>query len=763
MRLKYIFIIYIFCSMIISGSDKNKTTPAIIKGKILEAGTGEPLPGTNIIIKNSNIGASADENGTFSFLSSVIGEQTLIISMVGYKPEKKKIDITPGDTLDLYVEMQKGLLETGTIVVTGTSTQSLYEESTVKTEVITKALIEKTKASNLAEALSFQTGVRVENNCQNCNFTQVRIMGFEGKYSQILIDGEPSVSSLAGVYALEHFPDEMIDQIEVVKGGGSALYGAGAIAGTINIRTKRPAYNSNKITYRAESISGTLDHKLGAVAEMVNESSTTGAFIYGSSRHRNPYDHNEDGFSELGMLNNESLGFNFFHQPVERGELKVNVHRIYEDRRGGNDFDLPKHEADITESVTHTRYGGILNWEHLISSDFNYGAHYAFSYLERDSYYGGLADDTDEARLEALNYYGFTKNMSQSAGSHINYYMDNHQLTAGIEFHTDYLEDHSVANDAYKIDDTHSELGFYLQDEASFLEDHLTVVAGARIDKSSELDNPVINPRVNVKYEAAESVNIRASFSTGFRAPVVFDEDLHIEALGGAQRVVRNSDNLKEESSVSFTLGAEYQSFINDDMALLLGATIFRTDLYDAFTIVKTGSEGNLELWERINTDGAFVQGVEFDLGFRPSNFIEFRSGWTFKMNEYNSEQEIFDGQFSKNFVRTPDVFGYFRTGADASKSLSIFGALKYTGKMTVPDEAKEIIVETEQTFWEIDLGIDWQPALLQNIGGKLSFGVKNLTNAYQEDLQTGVDRDPAYLYGPQLPRRIYASFSTSF
>ena len=105
-------------------------------------------------------------------------------------------------------------------------------------------LFESTNATNLAQGLIFQPGVRVENNCQNCGFNQVRINGLDGRYSQILIDSRPIMSALAGVYGLEQIPTNMIERVEVVRGGGSALFGSSAIAGVINIITKEPQRNS---------------------------------------------------------------------------------------------------------------------------------------------------------------------------------------------------------------------------------------------------------------------------------------------------------------------------------------------------------------------------------------------------------------------------------------------------------------------------------------------------------------------------------------
>ena len=79
--------------------------------------------------------------------------------------------------------------------------------------------------------MNFQSGLRVENNCGNCGTTQLRINGLEGQYSQVLLDSRPIFSSLASVYGLEQLPVAMIERVEVIRGGGSALFGANAIGG----------------------------------------------------------------------------------------------------------------------------------------------------------------------------------------------------------------------------------------------------------------------------------------------------------------------------------------------------------------------------------------------------------------------------------------------------------------------------------------------------------------------------------------------------
>ena len=122
-------------------------------------------------------------------------------------------------------------------------------ESATIVNVVTPVLFENTISNKVSEVLNFQTGLRVENTCQNCAFPQLRINGLEGQYTQILLDSRPVLSSLASVYGLEQLPIEMIERIEVIRGGGSALFGSTAIAGVVNIITKEPTRNTFSLTH----------------------------------------------------------------------------------------------------------------------------------------------------------------------------------------------------------------------------------------------------------------------------------------------------------------------------------------------------------------------------------------------------------------------------------------------------------------------------------------------------------------------------------
>lgn len=160
----------------------------------------------------------------------------------------------------------------------------------------------------MSETLNYQPGVRVENNCQNCGFTQVRLNGMEGAYSQVLINSRAVFSALNSVYGLDQIPTSMIDRIEVVRSGGSALFGANAIAGTINIITKDPVENDWQVKSTNSIIDGqSWDNSIDFNTSYVDNDLRAGATFYGMHRNREAYDANNDGFSEMTKLKTSPL------------------------------------------------------------------------------------------------------------------------------------------------------------------------------------------------------------------------------------------------------------------------------------------------------------------------------------------------------------------------------------------------------------------------------------------------------------------------
>lgn len=778
------FLIYILTFFLLPILLYSGETPALsfaASGSI--AGTvvneeGEALPGSTVMLDHRSIGAYSNAKGEFFIKYAPVGEFTLKASMVGFHPDSREVAVQTGDTVFINFTLKQAAFNTGTVVVTATSTPHTLEDSPIHTEVISSKTIERKHANSLAEALDGHTGVLVENNCSNCNFSQVRINGLDGKYSEILIDGDPVFSTLAGVYGLEQIPEDMISNIEIVKGSGSSLYGGGAVAGVINVITRKPVANRMKVKYLANTFTGknddnrsenfdgdqTMEHNVSAIAEFISQDGSAGGYVFGSARTRNPYDRNGDGYSELGIIKSESFGVNSYFDINPGQELTINFHHIHENRRGGNDYDIPFHEADICEAAETWRWGGKVAFNHRVNEIINYKAYYSAGLTDRHTYYGGTGgDNSDEGKLAALNAYGKTHNPLHLFGvrSHVEY--GKQIITFGADYKLESIEDGSVRNIENKLSHDYKNFGIYIQDNLHFLKDEsLELVVGARADKHSELVNFVFSPRLSVKYALDYGFNLRASYSSGFKAPQIFDEDLHIESMEGKQRRIRNADNLKEEKSNSFTVGAEYNDFIGD-MPFFFNTTGFYTQLTNAFDTEFDFEDDRFFQYLRVNAGDATVTGFEFNTGLRPVNCLEIRLGLNYKKAEYGEANPDFgDQEGAKVFKRTPDLSANISIDYDISNDFVLLFMGKYLGSAYLPheslmDEVTEIIplVKTD-SYFVLDIGAQYEFSVRQWTLMKLSFGVKNILDSYQQDLDWGVDRDPAYLYGPSLPRTFY-------
>jgi len=671
------------------------------------------------------------------------GSLMLIAVAVGLAPASASLAQTAAsDTLEA-TRMQE-------TVITGTRSEKLLAETPVRTQLVLRDDIEAIQASSFADACEFTPGLRVLNNCQNCNFTTLSILGLEGKYSQVLYDGQPIFSGLSLVYGLEQIPSRMIDRIEVVKGGGSSLYGPGAVGGVVNIIPHDPLASAAETGVRVEDMDGVPNYSVSFNADVVSEDGLTAGTIFGQGDEVGAYDRDGDGFTEIGRRKSSAIGLRVLREVGDDGRITVDYSRIYEDRRGGDNLDLPPFMSDIAEWIRTWRNSVNATWRQSWSRGFQSQVSLAYASTDRDTYYGGGGD------TEA---YGLTENPLAIADAQFSHYLGSHALTWGLQYSNDQITDEQPAYDRL-TDETYENSGVYLQDDWQISEP-LVIVPGVRIDKHSALDDAIISPRVALRWEPAKDVAVRGSYSTGFLAPQVFDEDLHIAQAGGSAQVIRNSDGLKEESSQSVMLGVEVTPPLGSGNGRL-EVNGFRTDLSDAFSLTYDLDDPGTPETEiyRINAGGAEVQGVEASVGWVNPRF-EFQLGWVFQSAEYDDPQD-FD---ETRFFRTPESYGVFQGRYTNPNLFDAFVGIRFMGEELVPHYAGYIgedRLETAPTFNVIDVSLTKRIAISDDTVS-LTLGGKNITDEYQDDLDQGPDRDTGYLYGPRFPRTWYATVGYDF
>ena len=356
-------------------NDKEVTSPtdANIFGHVVDKATGEHLPGITIILKGTTIGSVTDDSGHYMLKNLPEGEFTIEVSFVGFKTVTKKVTTGKGKTQELNFELEEDLISLEGVVVSANRNETKRRLAPTLVKVLSPTVFEKTNSTTLAQGLVFQPGVRVENDCQNCGYSQVRINGMEGKYTQILIDSRPIFSALAGVYGLEQIPANMIERVEVIRGGGSALFGSSAIAGTINIITKEPIRNSGSFGHTISNLdgSGAYDNNTTLNLSWVSSDNKMGAYIYGQNRYRSAWDSNGDGFSELPKLKNQTIGFNALLEAKAQGRTGENRLFFCEHQpvltigKSGKDTNLLIPEEQLVQrgiSFYHINRGGDITY-----------------------------------------------------------------------------------------------------------------------------------------------------------------------------------------------------------------------------------------------------------------------------------------------------------------------------------------------------------------------------------------------------------------
>lgn len=768
---KILALLLLLCGTIVSPT-ASATTPVIpqprptdahIFGHVVDKATKEHLPYVSVVIEGTTIGVTTDATGHYLIKNMTPGTYTIEVSAVGYIPTTKSVKVVAGQTTEIKFELTEDAVTLDQIVVSSNRSETLKREAPSLVSVVDAEVFDRVSATSLAGGLAFQPGVRVENTCQNCGFPQVRINGLDGRYSQILVDSHPLFSSLTGVYGLEQIPANMIERVEVLRGGGSALYGSSAIGGTINIITKEPKQSMAEMSHTTTSIGmgGAMENATSLNASLVSDSGKAAVSVFAQSRTSGGYDVDGDGFTELLEANAEALGMRSMFRLSNYSRITAQYHRIKDYRRGGDNLDLPQHEAEVCEQADHTIDGGSITYDWSDPTHTNrlnlYGS---FQNTARKSYYGAGKDP---------DAYGRTHDLTAAAGVQWVHEFDHllfmpSVLTLGSEVSHNDLHDTSIG---YNIDTKQvaNIYGAYFQNE--WRNSQWSILVGGRLDKHNLVSAPIFSPRANLRYNPTEEVSLRLSYAEGYRAPQAYDEDLHIAIVGGERTRIQLANDLREERSRSLSASAEvYHTF--GSVATNIIVEGFYTRLEDVFALREIGhDDAGVAVQERYNGSGATVSGVNIEGRAMFGRKVELQAGFTLQRSLYaEAEQWSETAAPSLNMFRTPDAYGYFTLMWKPMAKLNIDLSGNYTGPMWVQHYAgyiaEDVAVRT-QSFFDASLRVGYTTLVYDDTFIELFGGVKNIFNSFQSDFDQGADRDSGYVYGPLMPRSAYLGVEIRF
>ena len=731
------------------------TTDAHICGHVIDKSTGEHLPYIVVFLRGTTIGVTTENTGHYMIRNVPEGTFVVEVSAVGYKTQTREINVKKGRTYEVNFILEEDHVQIDGVIVSATRSETTRRMSPTLVNVVGMDIYNKANSTTVAQGLVFQPGVRVENNCQNCGFQQVRINGLDGQYTQILIDSRPIFSALAGVYGIEQLPANMVDRVEVMRGGGSALFGSSAIAGTINIITKEPVRNSASVSHVTTAIDGisAFHNTTDINASIVSEDNKLGLAVFAQNTQKDAWDANGDGFTELSVIDGQTLGMRGYVKTGLYSKLTAEYHHLQEFRRGGDNLNLPPHEAMIAEQTKHGINTGGLKFDWFSKNQkHRMNVFASLQHINRESYYGAGKDP---------NAYGETVDLTWVGGAQYVYKAERclfmpSDLTVGIEYNEDYLNDNMwgydrVTNQTVRI------ASAYAQNE--WKNARWGILIGGRLDKHNLLDGVIFSPRANLRYNPTKDINLRASYSYGFRAPQAFDEDLHIDNVGGTVSMIRLADDLTVEKSQSFSLSADIYHSWGDWQGNLLVEGFF-TDLGDVFALKEIGFENGILIKERYNESGARVFGGNLEGKVAWRNVFQMQLGLTAQNSRYKEARAWADDvEATRKMFRTPDFHGYCTASYNPLKQMTLSLTGTYTGSMLIEHHAGMIdrneTVETP-AFWDLGFKAVYDFKVYNSFTLQLNGGVQNILNSFQDDFDSGADRDSGYMYGPTLPRTFF-------
>lgn len=442
---------------------------------------------------------------------------------------------------------ERGIDSLSEVVVSASLRPVLRSKSALVVDTYTPAFLKKNPSPSLFEALQGINGVRPQVNCNVCGTGDIRINGLDGPYTMVTIDGMPMMSVLSTVYGLFGIPNQLIERIEVVKGPASSLYGSEAVAGLINIITKKPgnaptlAIDAMTTSWQEHLVDLGLRWQAGAKA-----SALTGIHGYHAQQ---KMDRDADGFTDIPLQSRFSVFQKFQWQRKQNRIFQVAGRYFFEDRWGGETRWTKNWRGSdqiYGESILTRRVEALGNYQLPLPENIQFS--FSFNHHEQDSYYGQTHYKANQqVGLGQLVWYLPLK--------------ENHALLGWSNRFTRY-DDNTPATVHPGTGATQPERtwlpGLFAQYDGH-ISTHQEWVLGMRWDYHP-VHGSVWTPRLAWRWSPHPQHNIRVNAGTGFRVVQLFTED-HA-ALTGAREVVV-LEELKPERSANLQVQYAFQQSFN--------------------------------------------------------------------------------------------------------------------------------------------------------------------------------------------------------
>lgn len=557
-----------------------------------DATTHEPLVGATVVIQGMAIGASADADGSLALENIPVGTHVLVFSHVGYERLRRTFTFplkTSEPVVILLTPKEKELEEI--IISTTRSSRTIADEPTRMEVVTSEELDEKSnmKPGDIRMLLNESTGIHMQQTSATTANAGIRIQGLDGRYTQILKDGFPLYSGFAGGLSIMQIPPLDLQQVEVIKGSASTLYGGGAIAGLINLISKAPSDEPELSLLLNGTSAGGLD--LSGFYSRQYEG--VGFTFFGARNSNAPYDPAEIDLTAIPKFERYTVNPRLFLDLSEQSRLMVGLNGSFEDRLGG-DIHYIRNGGDSVHSYFENNKSSRLSSQ--FSFDHRFDEHLRF-FLKNSIGFFDRTLETPAYRFEGDQLSTFSEATVVIGDEDL-------EWIAGVNVITERFKEVRYAS-AQLRDYSQTIVGGFVQNTWK-AGDVVSFESGLRVDHADDYGTFVL-PRLSTLVRLAPNLTTRIGGGLGYKLPTIFTEDAEVVQF----RNILPLDGASTERSSGGNIDLNYREVLLDEITFSVNQLFFYTRLNKPL-VPEPSTGGNLTF---MNADGHIdTRGLETNI-----------------------------------------------------------------------------------------------------------------------------------------------------
>lgn len=532
--------------------------------------TQEVLPGATALVVGTSIGASADEQGRLILKTVPEGKQTIKISFVGYEDQIIELTFSLATAEAIIVLLEPVHEELEEVMVTSTRSSRTIADIPTRVEFIAGEELEEKgnmKPGDIRLLLSESTGIQTQQTSATSANASIRIQGLDGRYTQILKDGFPLYAGFSGGLGLLQTPPLDLKQVEVIKGSSSTLYGGGAIAGLVNLISKRPT-DERELRFWINGTSALGIDVNGFYGEKFGKAGLT---LFVARNSNEAYDPADIDLSAIPQFDRYTINPKLFLDLNERNNFEVGFSLITEDRIGGD-----MHYIDGKGDATHSYY------EKNNSDRFSTQLSFTHSF-------------SDDKKLQVKNSYSFFNRIIGTPGykfdgvqnstfTEINY-SSNHEKSdwiGGVNIWTDQFKETQLTATPLRDYDQVT-VGGFIQNNW-MVSQKFRLETGLRGDYVVDYGFALL-PRVSLMYKLNHNFSSRVGFGLGYKTPTIFTEESERIQYAAVLPISTSSNSLEKSHGASWDLNYK-TSIANGAIGVNFNHLFFYTNIDNPLLLI---------------------------------------------------------------------------------------------------------------------------------------------------------------------------------